>query len=121
MKKNMNIIAIAVLSFYPIVGMGIDLISPSLPAISHQLHTSTHFSKNLITIYLLGYATGNLIIGVLSDVLGRRFLMLFGFLFFIIASLLPVFFEIPSVLLLTRLCQGLTTAAFAVTSRAVLA
>lgn len=119
-EKQVPVIAFVILSLYPLVGMGIDLIAPSLPAISHDLSASNNFSKNLITLYLLGYATGNFIIGILSDALGRRKLMLYGLLTFTIVSLLPAFFEKTAVLLLARFCQGFSLAAFAVTSRAVL-
>jgi len=119
-ENHIRLIVVVILCFYPLVGMGIDLITPSLPTISHALHSSTHFAKNLITLYLLGYAFGNLIIGFLSDTLGRRHLMCAGFFIFILASLLPTFFEKPSVLLFSRLLQGFTIAAFGVIGRAVL-
>lgn len=118
--KRTNVIVFITLSLYPLVGMGIDLISPSLPAISTYLKASTNFSKNLITLYLLGYALGNFIIGVLSDALGRRKLMLVGFLLFMIISLLPIFVAKVPILLLVRFCQGFTISAFAVIGRAVL-
>jgi DHA1 family bicyclomycin/chloramphenicol resistance-like MFS transporter len=120
-EKRTSLILFVILSLYPLVGMGIDLISPSLPAISHNLNASNNFAKNLITLYLLGYALGNFILGILSDALGRRKLMLFGFFFFMLVSLLPIFFEKISVLLFARLCQGFTIAAFGVIGRAVLA
>lgn len=114
------LIVCVILSLYPLVGMGIDLITPSLPAISNEFHSSSHFAKNLITLYLLGYAFGNLIIGFLSDTLGRRGLIRIGFFIFIVASLLPAFIEKSSVLLFSRLLQGFTIAAFAVIGRAIL-
>ncbi len=119
-ENHIKLILFAILSLYPLVGMGIDLIAPSLPAISHDLGTSNNFSKNLITLYLLGYMFGNFIIGFLSDVLGRRKLMLLGFLIFIAVSLLPALFGKPLLLLFARFFQGFTIAAFAVNSRAVL-
>ena len=44
-ESRIKFILIAILGLYPLVGMGIDLITPSLPAISHDLHTSNNFSK----------------------------------------------------------------------------
>lgn len=119
-ERQIQSIAFVILSLYPLVGMGIDLIAPSLPAISHDLNVSNNFSKNLITLYLLGYAMGNFVIGILSDTLGRRKLMLFGLFIFTIISLLPILFENAYVLLLARLCQGFSIAAFAVISRAMM-
>lgn len=101
------------------LGMGIDLIAPSLPAITHSLNVSESFSKNLISLYLLGYAIGNFCIGFLSDAWGRRKLLLAGLFFFVLASLLPPFFHHPSILLLARILQGIGLGAFAVISRAI--
>lgn len=117
-RKKMMIIII--LSLYTLIGMGIDLIAPSLPAISHALSTSSNFSKNLITFYLVGYMLGNFITGLLSDALGRRKLILLGLFVFVLASLLPTFYEKISVLLAARLLQGFSLASFAVASRAAL-
>lgn len=119
-ESKIKWILFAILSLFPLVGMGVDLIAPSLPAISQDLNASHNFSKNLITLYLLGYLLGSIIIGFLSDALGRRILMLLGFLVFTAASLLPALLSLPSMLLLSRFLQGVTIAAFAVSSRAVL-
>jgi len=119
-EGHINLILIAILALYPLVGMGIDLIAPSLPAISHDLNTSNNFSKNLITFYLLGYMLGNFFIGFLSDAIGRRKPMLLGFIVFTIVSVLPALFNKPFLLLIARFLQGFTIAAFAVSSRAIL-
>lgn len=119
-EGHIKLILIAILGLYPLVGMGIDLIAPSLPAISHDLNASYNFSKNLITFYLFGYMLGNFLIGFLSDAIGRRKPMLLGFIIFIIVSVLPALFNKPLLLLIARFLQGFTIAAFAVSSRAVL-
>jgi Bcr/CflA subfamily drug resistance transporter len=118
-SRRVNFILFALLSLYPLVGMGVDLIAPSLPAISQNLSISTTFSKNLIAIYLFGYACGNFIIGFLSDALGRRKLIVLGLFIFVIVSLLPTFFINATVLLLARFLQGFAIAAFAVVARAI--
>jgi len=53
---RINLIVLTILGLSPLVGMGIDLITPSLPAISQDLAVSNTVTKNLIAIYLLGYA-----------------------------------------------------------------
>lgn len=119
-ESHIKLILIAILTLYPLVGMGIDLIAPSLPAISHDLNASNTFSKNLITFYLFGYMLGNFLIGFLSDAIGRHKPMLLGFIIFITVSILPALFNEPLLLLFARFLQGFTIAAFAVSSRAVL-
>jgi fucose permease len=54
-----RVIICIILGIFPLLGMAVDLIAPSLPAISQHLHISETVSKNLIAIYLLGYALGH--------------------------------------------------------------
>src|SRR3989338_2965812 len=98
--KRVRLIVWVLLSFFPLVGMGVDLLAPSLPAISSSLHISSVISKNLIAIYLLAYAIGNFCSGVSSDTLGRKLLLISGFLIFVIASILPIVFANAIMLLI---------------------
>lgn len=118
--KQINIIVWIILSLFPLLGMGVDLISPSLPAISHHLNTSADFAKNLISLYLLGYACGTLISGFLSDAIGRRKLMLCGLGFFVIASIFPAIVNRAWALLLARFIQGFSMSGAVVVARASL-
>lgn len=117
---RINLIVLIILGLYPLVGMGIDLIAPSLPAISQQLHTSSGIVKNLISIYLFAYALATFCMGFLSDILGRRKLLLGGLLLFVLCSLLPIIFNNITALLLARFLQGFAIATFVVVSRAIL-
>ena len=119
-ERHIGRIVFCLLALFPLVGMGVDLISPSLPAISMSLQVSHNFSKNLIAIYLLGYALGNFCLGFLSDAWGRRNLILIGFLGFTLASLLAPLFPHPEMLLGTRFLQGLCIAALAVIARGII-
>lgn len=118
--KQVRLILIALLSFFPLAGMSIDLIAPSLPAISHALSISTTFSKNLIAIFLLGCAIGNITVGFLSDAWGRRYLFIAGLTAYTIASFLPLFWPHPFILLISRLIQGVGIAAYSVILRGVI-
>lgn len=103
------------------LGMAIDLVSPSLPAIAQSLKISSASAKNIISFYLLGYGLGNFLGGVTTDSLGRRQLLLWSLFGFVIASLLPVFSPHIHVLFISRILQGLTLGAASVVNRAVLA
>lgn len=71
----------------PIIGMAVDLVSPSLPAISINLRISSTIAKDVISIYFLGYALGNFITGFLADAFGRKKLLRISlFTFFIIGN-----------------------------------
>ena len=60
--KHINLIVWALLCLFPIIGMAVDLLAPSLPAISTSLHASNTITKAVVSIYLLGYALGNFFI-----------------------------------------------------------
>ena len=115
--KQTQIILFCIFMLYPLLGMGVDLISPSLPSISEDLSVSQGFSKNLVSIYFLGFGLGNFFYGLLSDFLGRRKGVLFGLLAFTIASTLPILISTPNVLFIARLSQGLAAGVFAVSLR----
>lgn len=104
----------------PIIGMAVDLVAPSLPAIAADLHIRDETAKNIITTYLLGYALGNFFTGFLTDAFGRQFLMRFNLAGFVMASLLPTIIPQIEVLLIARLLQGLSIGASAVLLRSIL-
>lgn len=118
-EKHTQFIVWTLLCLMPIIGMVVDLIAPSLPAIAVSLHVSNKVAKNVISVYLLGYALGNFFTGFLTDALGRQKLIRLGLLGFVIASLLPVFFPHITILLLARFLQGITIGSVAVLSRAI--
>lgn len=99
----------------PLLGMGIDLIAPSLPSIVQDLNTSAAAAKGLISTYLLGYAFGIIFFGFLSDSWGRRSVLLPGLFLFSLSSLLPLCFPNINILLLTRFLQGFLIASIGLT------
>ena len=102
-----------------LVGMGVDLIAPSLPAIANGLHVPNSAAKNIIAIYLLGYAFGNFFTGFLTDAWGRQKIIRISLFLFVIVSLLPVFFPSMDIILISRILQGITLGSYAVVARSV--
>ena len=80
---------IILLSFFILMGMSIDLFAPSLPGISSSLKIDPSTSKMVISIYLIGYALGNFIIGIITDAIGHRTLLRASCVLFVIISILP--------------------------------
>ena len=119
-QKQTKVITWVLLCLIPIVGMAVDLVAPSLPAISNDLNVSDGIAKDVISLYLLGYAFGNFFTGFLTDAWGRQKLLRLGLIGFVIASLLPVIFKNIEILLFARLAQGLTIGCVAVVTRATL-
>ncbi|MFY1634797.1 multidrug effflux MFS transporter [Solwaraspora sp. WMMB335] len=97
----------------------IDMYLPALPAISDDLQTTAAGVQLTLTGTLAGLAIGQLIIGPLSDVWGRRRPLLVGTGLHIIASLLCVIAPNIAVLGVLRIVQGLGAAAAAVIAMAV--
>jgi DHA1 family bicyclomycin/chloramphenicol resistance-like MFS transporter len=96
-----------------------DMYLPGLPAMADDLGASTSAAQLTLTACLAGLATGQLLIGPLSDTHGRRRPLLAGLLAFTAASLLCA--AAPSVLTLTllRYVQGVAGAAGIVIARAI--
>jgi MFS transporter, DHA1 family, multidrug resistance protein len=97
----------------------IDLYLPALPAITRELRTSESAVQLTLTGTLIGLGIGQLIVGPLSDALGRRRPLLAGIGVHILASVLCA--VAPGVLLLgtLRVLEGFGAAAAAVIAMAV--
>ncbi|MED7819821.1 MULTISPECIES: MFS transporter [unclassified Francisella] len=107
------------LTFFILMGMSIDLFAPSLPGISSSLNIDASVAKMVISIYLIGYALGNFIIGIITDAIGRRTLLRISCLLFVIVSLLPPLIPNEYVLLTVRCAQGFLMGSMGVLSRGV--
>ncbi|AIT10328.1 multidrug transporter CflA [Candidatus Francisella endociliophora] len=107
------------LSFPILMGMTIDLFAPSLPGISSSLHISASVSKMVISLYLVGYALGNFIIGVMTDALGRKTLLRACCIGFVVSSILPTVIPNEYVLLTARFGQGFLMGAIGVVNRGI--
>jgi len=97
----------------------IDMYLPALPRISSDLHAGPSAVQFSLTTCLVGLGLGQLLIGPLSDRLGRRPPLLAGLVLFVLASLTCSM--APNALLLAgiRFVQGLGGAAGIVIARAI--
>ncbi|MCK4869738.1 MAG: multidrug effflux MFS transporter [Gammaproteobacteria bacterium] len=102
-----------------LTGAGIDLYVPSLPAISGYFSVSDHMTQLTIGLYMLGYAVGQMFLGVLSDGIGRRRIILNSAFVFTIVSFLSVFARTIELLIFYRLLQGICIAGMTVVGRAI--
>lgn len=97
----------------------IDMYLPALPAITAGLQTTETAVQLTLTGTLLGLALGQLLVGPLSDVIGRRVPLLAGLALHIAASVLCVFAPTIGVLGVLRVLQGLGVAAATVVATAI--
>ncbi|GIZ99310.1 Bcr/CflA family drug resistance efflux transporter [Tsukamurella sp. TY48] len=115
-KLRIALILGSLSSFGPITT---DLYLPALPAAAEDLGASQPAIQATLTTCLIGLAIGQIVVGPLSDSIGRRRPMIAGMALFIASSLLCA--VAPSVYLLdaARLLQGLAGAAGIVLSLAI--
>ncbi|WP_041783247.1 multidrug effflux MFS transporter [Mycolicibacterium chubuense] len=97
----------------------IDMYLPALPRIADELSVSSSIAQLTLTGTLAGLAVGQLIIGPLSDSLGRRRPLIAGIVLHMLASLVCLFAPNIEVLGVARGLQGVGAAAGMVVAVAV--
>lgn len=111
---------IAVLGAMVALGpLTIDVYLPALPKIADDLGVSSSVAQLTLTGTLAGLALGQLIVGPLSDSLGRRRPLMAGIVLHMLASLICLFAPNVVVLGVARGLQGMGAAAAMVVAVAV--
>ncbi len=111
---------IAVLGALVALGpLTIDMYLPALSRIAEDLAVSSSVAQLTLTGTLAGLALGQLIVGPLSDSLGRRGPMMAGIAVHIVASMICLFAPNIAVLGFARTLQGVGAAAAGVVAIAV--
>jgi predicted MFS family arabinose efflux permease len=87
--------------------MSASVIAPALPQISHVLHINASTTQITMSIYLLGFAVGPLIIAPWSEAYGRRPLWLGSQVFFIVWNVLCPVGDSLGVMVLGRFMSGI--------------
>lgn len=106
-------------AFVAVGPLTIDMYLPALPTIANELQTTEAAVQLTLTGTLVGLALGQLVIGPLSDALGRRRPLLAGTALHVVASLLIMVAPDIATLGALRVLQGVGTAAGAVVALAV--
>lgn len=99
--------------------LAIDAYLPAMPALADAVGASIHRTELSISVFLVGFAVGQLICGPLSDRLGRKPVLLTGLAVFLVASLLIVQARSLETLLVWRFMQALGGGASVVNSSAI--
>jgi len=97
----------------------IDMYLPSFPTIVNAFGTTASFVQVSLTACLLGIGLGQLIIGPMSDVRGRKKPLLIALIVYFVASLLCAFAPNIGFFIAARFLQGFAASAGIVISRAV--
>lgn len=97
----------------------IDMYLPAFPQIVKQFESSASLVQFSLTACLLGLAIGQLVMGSLSDVYGRRKPLLLAMGLYILSSIACALAPHISMLIAFRFIQGFAAAAGIVISRAI--
>lgn len=116
-SKLFLVLLLGVLSaFGPFV---VDLYLPSLPQLASFFETSASMTQLTLTTAMIGLAVGQLLLGPLSDKVGRKKPLIISLVIYIISTVLIVFSSNIETMIVLRVIQGLSSAGSVVISRAV--
>ncbi|MGX1772853.1 multidrug effflux MFS transporter [Nocardia brasiliensis] len=98
-----------------------DMYVPGLPELATSLGADASAAQLSLTGFLAGIIAGQLILGPLSDAVGRRPVLLCGTIFFVVFSVICAAAPTMTILDAARFGQGVSGAAGIVLARAVVA
>src|SRR3954470_3816550 len=99
--------------------LSIDMYLPAFPEIGHDLGASASAVQLTLTACVAGLALGQLVVGPLSDRLGRRMPLITAMALYALVSVLCSLAGSAGLLMLLRFLQGLAGAGGVVIARAV--
>ena len=100
-------------------GLCIDTYLPALPQINQELHASASAVQLTLTACLIGILAGQIMIGPVSDSLGRRGPLIAGLMAFVLSSMACAIAPNIYALIAFRLIQGFGGAAGIVIARSI--
>ena len=98
--------------------LAVDMSLPALPAIAVAFSSPADLVQLTISVYLIGYATGQLFSGPFSDRLGRRPVLLAGIAVYTASAFCCAFAPSVEIAIALRLLQGLGGSVGVVVTRA---
>jgi MFS transporter, DHA1 family, multidrug resistance protein len=105
--------------FAALPALSLDISAPTLPLLPKALGTSSTIASLTLSLFMGGFASGQLSGGRLSDLNGRRPVLLAGLACFTIASVACTFSSSGPALVISRFLQGVGAGACSVLSFAM--
>lgn len=87
--------------------LGIDMYLPAMAQMSESLNSDIHHVELSVSTFLIGFATGQILGGPLSDRFGRKPVILLGLIIYTLASAALVWTDTLDQLLILRVAQAL--------------
>ena len=112
-------LAILITALVALGPLSTDFYLPALPAIGEALGADVAHTQLTLSVFLFGFAAGQLAYGPLSDRFGRRPVLLFGVVVYLLASVACTLASSIETLIAARFLQALGACAGPVLGRAV--
>ena len=100
--------------------LGIDTMLPALPTIGHDLNASAHDLPLVIVMFSGGFGAAQLIHGPLADRYGRRPVLIWSMVLYIVMNFVCAAARGLDLLLISRVCAGVAIAATRVVTIALI-
>jgi DHA1 family bicyclomycin/chloramphenicol resistance-like MFS transporter len=102
-----------------VTALSIDMSLPAQPAISREFDVRSDVAQLTLSLFLVGFASSQIVFGSLSDAFGRLRVLLAGFALFTVASAACAVSPAVEGLLAARFLQGVGASAGPVIARAM--
>lgn len=119
MELNPRRVALLVAANTALAPFAIDAYLPAIGVLAENINASIHHTELSISMFLFGFAIGQLCFGPLSDRVGRKPVLLSGLVVFMLASLMITTVDSLPSLLVWRFIQALGGGACVVNSAAI--
>lgn len=106
-------------SMTAIIALSIDMSLPAQPVLSETFGVPSETAGLTLSVFMIGFAIAQLVVGYLSDAWGRRRVIVGGLALFSFAALACSFAPSIEILLVCRVLQGIGGAAAPVCARAM--
>ena len=103
-----------------LAALSVDMSLPTLPAMTTDLAADHAAAQWTLSLFVLGFAGGQLFLGPLSDRVGRRPVLLCGLACYVATGIACALAPTIGVLVAMRFLQGLSACAGAVIARAII-
>ena len=120
MMSSQSKALLIILLITPLFGLGVDLYSPSLPAIAKYFNIQESSIKLTMILYVVGYGFGQVFFGPISDRIGRKKTLIMGLFFYFLTSILLCITNSLDVFMSGRFAQGFLISSAGVINKALL-
>ncbi|UTW54919.1 multidrug effflux MFS transporter [Kordiimonas sp. SCSIO 12610] len=117
--KNNTLLMPAVCGLICLTALAVDLSLPAIPLITKHFSVPQGYGQYVISIFVLGYAIGQLFWGAFSDMLGRRKVLIVGLALFVIIGTLSALAQNFEQLIALRFLHGVSAGVGPVIGRAI--